>query len=83
MPAVPNLKFPKAQKEEHPHNMSESNPQTISKWQPQSYFEDEQEASLFDDFKTVFKLAVPPIISMFFQFFVQLINTYYIGHLNN
>ena len=31
----------------------------------------------------VVKLAVPPIISMFFQFFVQLINTYYMGHLED
>ena len=28
------------------------------------------------------KLSVGPIISMFFYMFVQLINTYYIGHLD-
>eukprot|EP00347_Sterkiella_histriomuscorum_P002719 403367069 len=62
---------------------NESNPQTHSKWQPQSYFEDDKETSLLQDFWTVVKLAIPPIISMFFQFFVQLINTYYIGHLDD
>lgn len=29
---------------------------------------------------TVTKLSVGPIVSMFFYMFVQLINTYYIGH---
>ena len=27
----------------------------------------------------VLKLSIPPVISMFFQFFVQVINTYYVG----
>ncbi len=27
----------------------------------------------------VLRLAIPPVISMFFQFFVQVINTYYVG----
>lgn len=32
---------------------------------------------------TVTKLSVGPIVSMFFYMFVQLINTYYIGHQND
>lgn len=31
----------------------------------------------------VVKLAVPPIISSFFYMFVQLVNTYFVGHLND
>jgi Na+-driven multidrug efflux pump len=31
----------------------------------------------------VVKLSVGPIISMFFYMFVQLINTYFIGHTND
>ena len=31
----------------------------------------------------VVKLSAGPIISMFFYMFVQLINTYYIGHSND
>jgi len=31
----------------------------------------------------VVKLSVPPIISMFFFFFVQLVSTYFIGNLND
>ncbi|CDW80600.1 na+-driven multidrug efflux pump [Stylonychia lemnae] len=62
--------------------INDSNHQANSKWQ-QTIYEDEQNNSLIQDFWIVLKLAVPPVISMFFQFFVQLINTYYIGHLND
>jgi Na+-driven multidrug efflux pump len=31
----------------------------------------------------VCKLSIGPIVSMFFYMFVQLINTYYIGHTDN
>lgn len=34
-------------------------------------------------FVLVVKLAVPPIIAMFFFMFIQLVNTYFIGHLND
>lgn len=29
------------------------------------------------------KLSVPPILTLFFLYFVQLINIYFIGHLND
>lgn len=43
----------------------------------------EETIPLSDSFKMVVKLAFPPIISMFFQFFVQIVNTYYVGHLDD
>jgi len=39
--------------------------------------------TLIGKFWLVIKLAVGPIISMFFYAFVQLVNTYYIGHSND
>ena len=38
---------------------------------------------LMDQFILVAKLSIGPIVSMFFYMFVQLINTYYIGHSND
>jgi len=39
--------------------------------------------TLLGKFWLVVKLAIGPIISMFFYSFVQLVNTYYIGHTND
>jgi len=39
--------------------------------------------SLAGQFWMVVKLSAGPIVSMFFYMFVQLINTYYIGHSND
>ncbi len=47
---------------------------------PEKYKPDMSNTECFIE---VLRLAFPPIISMFFQFFIQLINTYYVGHLND
>lgn len=39
--------------------------------------------SYWESCKIVVKLAVPPIVSSFFYMFVQLVNTYFVGHLND
>lgn len=38
---------------------------------------------MFWQFYLVVETSIGPIISMFFYMFVQLINTYYIGHTND
>ena len=40
-------------------------------------------SELLGQFWLVVKTSVGPIVSMFFYMFVQLINTYYIGHTND
>jgi len=42
-----------------------------------------KEMSMKESCLVVVKLAVPPIISSFFYMFVQLVNTYFVGHLND
>ena len=43
----------------------------------------ESHMTKWQSFFLVVKLSVPPIISMFFYMFVQLVNTYFVGHLND
>lgn len=39
--------------------------------------------NVFHQFLIVTQLSIGPIVSMIFYMFVQLINTFYIGHLND
>lgn len=42
-----------------------------------------KDMTYWESCKVVMKLAIPPIISSFFYMFVQLVNTYFIGHLDD
>ena len=49
----------------------------------ESYHDTKEPDGFWEMLWIVTKLSVGPIISMFFYMFVQLVNTYYIGHTND
>ena len=66
--------------------MQRLNTDIIAKEEAYNNYDSESDDSdpqgLLEQFWLVVSLSVGPIVSMFFYMFVQLVNTYYIGHTN-